>query len=192
MATVKKAAAVKNAASVKKSPAGPALVVPPAAQSLSPAQLQIQAFERAVRHFSAQQFAEALAAFAEVTKGPAADVSQRARSYIQVCERRLAVPSLKFRSADDHYNYAVERLNARDLDKARQHLASALKLQPRGEHILYTLGICCGLAGDGTGAYENLKLAIEIDPRNRVHARQDSHFAAAAEHFPNLRSLVGA
>lgn len=185
-------ATAKKVASVKKSAAGPALVPPPVAQSLSPAQLQIQAFERAVRHFSAQQFAEALAAFADVTKGPAADVSQRARSYIQVCERRLAAPSLEFRTADDHYNYAVERLNARDFEKARQHLASALKLQPRGEHILYTVGICCGLAGDGNGAYENLKLAIEIEPRNRVHARQDSDFAVAAEHFPHLRSLVEA
>lgn len=183
-------ATAKKAASVKKSAAGPALEAPPAVHVLSPAQLQIQAFERAVRHFSAQNFAEALAAFTEVTKGPAADVSQRARSYMQVCERRLAAPSMEFRTADDHYNYAVERLNVRDLDKARLHLASALKLQPRGEHILYSLGVCCGLAGDGNAAYENLKLAIEIEPRNRLQARQDSDFAVAAESFPNLRSLV--
>lgn len=188
MATAKKVTSVKKTAPPAAVPAaGPAR---PVVSALTPTQLQLQAFEKAVRQFAAQKFSEALTAFLEVSKGPAMDVSQRARSYIQVCERRLSSQTLELRTADDHYNYAVERLNARDTGTARRHLESALKLQPRGEHILYTLGICCALAGDGAAAYENLKLAIETEPRNRVHARQDSDFSLAAEHFPNLRDLL--
>ncbi len=156
----------------------------------SPSELQLKAFEGAVKLFSAQRFAEARAIFTEVAKGPAFDVAQRGRQYIQVCDRRLSTQAPELHTADDHYNYAVERLNSRDLEKARQHLAAALKLEPGGEHILYTLGICCGLLGDGNAAYENLKRAIEMEPRNRVHARQDSDFAGAVERFPNLRTLL--
>lgn len=188
MATAKKVTSVKKTAAPAAAPV--AQQVRPVVSALTPAQLQVQAFEKAVRCFAAQNFSEALAAFVEVPKGPAMDVSQRARSYLQMCERRLSSQTLEFRTVDDHYNYAVERLNARDTGNARRHLESALKLKPRSEHVLYTLGICCALAGDGAGAYENLKLAIEIEPRNRVHARQDSDFTLAAEHFPNLRDLL--
>lgn len=188
MATAKKVTSVKKTAAPAAAPA--ARQARPVVSALTPAQLQIHAFEKAVRYFSAQKFSEARAAFLDVPKGPAMDVSQRARSYIQVCDRRLSSQTLEFRTVDDHYNYAVECLNSRDTGNARRHLESALRLRPRSEHVLYTLGICCALAGDGAGAYENLKLAIEIEPRNRVHARQDSDFSLAAEHFPNLRDLL--
>jgi tetratricopeptide (TPR) repeat protein len=157
--------------------------------SLTPAQAQIGCFDKAVKLFSQQRFEDAAAAFRETAKGPAVHVADRARAYLQVCERRTAVTTLEFRTADDHFNYAVERLNVRDIEKARRHLTEALGMQPDGDHILYALALCCGLAGDGTAAYENLKLAIELEPRNRLHARHDADFADVAESFPAVRSL---
>ncbi|MCU1329745.1 MAG: Tetratricopeptide 2 repeat protein [Bryobacterales bacterium] len=164
---------------------------PRPAEPPTPAQVQLQGFERGVRLYSEQRWADAVAALREVASGPAIHVADRARGYLQVCERRLAgAAALQLNTADDHFNYAVERLNARDFEKARHHLASALKMQPKGDHILYTLALSCGLTGDGNGAYENLKRAIEVEPRNRLHARQDSDFAALAERFPELRNLL--
>jgi hypothetical protein len=177
----------------KAAPAVPTPVVVKTAEPPTPAQLQLQSFDRGVRAFSAQQWAEAKAALMEAEKGPASHVADRARGYLQVTERKLAgAADLQLSTADDHFNYAVERLNARDFERARQHLFSALKMQPSADHILYTLALSCGLAGDGTGAYENLKRAIEVDSRNRLHARQDSDFAVVAERFPELRTLLEA
>jgi tetratricopeptide (TPR) repeat protein len=119
-------------------------------------------------------------------------MSDKARSYVQVCERRTATVALELHTAEDHFNYGVERLNARDVDRARHHLGCALLLDPRADYILYTMALCCGLAGDGDGAYENLKLAIEVEPRNRILARQDPEFAALVLQLPVLRPLLSA
>ena len=114
----------------------------------------------------------------------------RRRSYAQVCERRTNGLQVKLSTAEDHFNYGVERLNARDVDLAKHHLGCALALQPDADHVLYTLALCCGFAGDGNGACENLKRAIDLDPRNRILARQDPEFTALAGQFPGLRALL--
>jgi hypothetical protein len=53
------------------------------------------------------------------------------------------------------------------------------------------MALCCGLAGDGDGAYENLKRAIDLEPRNRILARQDPEFLALFSQVPALRTLLG-
>ena len=63
-------------------------------------------------------------------------------------------------------------------------------MEPDADHILYTMALCCGIAGDGIGACENLKRAIDLEPRNRILARQDPEFSALAATFPNLRALL--
>lgn len=156
----------------------------------SASQLQFSAYEQAVSLFSKGKLPEARNYFLEAAKGPAPHISDKARSYVQVCERRTANVAIELHTAEDHFNYGVERLNARDVDRARHHLGRALLLEPRAEHILYTMALCCGLAGDGAGAYDNLKLAIELEPRNRILARQDPEFAALVVQLPVLRSLL--
>lgn len=159
-------------------------------ESPGPSALQLRSFEKAVQLFGERRLQEAREMFLEAVRGPAPHISDKARSYAEVCERRAGGRELKLSTAEDHFNYGVERLNSRDLEAARQSLLSALSLQPDAEHVLYTLSLCCGLAGDGNGAYENLKRAIDLEPRNRVMARQDPEFVSLAAQFPGLRSLL--
>jgi tetratricopeptide (TPR) repeat protein len=153
-------------------------------------EVQLKIYEQAVQLFSQRKLPEARDRFLEVAKGPAPHISDKARSYVQVCERRTSGTQIKLSTAEDHFNYGVERLNARDVELAKHHLGRALTLQPEADHVLYTLALCCGLAGDGNGACENLKRAIDLDPRNRILARQDPEFAALASQFPGLRALL--
>ena len=102
----------------------------------------------------------------------------------------MGVAEVKLSTAEDHFNYGVERLNARDVDLALHHLGRALAMQPDADHVLYTMALCCGFAGDGNGACENLKRAIDLEPRNRILARQDPEFTALAAQFPGLRALL--
>jgi hypothetical protein len=162
-----------------------AVVEPPSAF-----EVQLKNYEQAVQLFSQRKLAEARVRFIEVAKGPAPHISDKARSYAQVCERRTSVIQVKLSTAEDHFNYGVERLNARDVELAKHHLGRALSLQPDADHVLFTLALCCGLAGDGNGACENLKRAIDLEPRNRILARQDPEFAALASQFPGLRALL--
>jgi tetratricopeptide (TPR) repeat protein len=152
--------------------------------------IQLKYYEEAVQLFAQRKLTEARERFLEVAKGPAPHISDKARSYAQVCERRTHGMQVKLSTAEDHFNYGVERLNARDVELARHHLGRALALQPDADHVLYTLALCCGFAGDGNGACENLKRAIDLDPRNRILARQDPEFTALTGQFPGLRALL--
>ena len=183
------APAKKSATALRSIEAGKTagVVEPP-----NPFEVQLKIYEQAVQLFSQRKLAEARDRFLEVAKGPAPHISDKARSYVQVCERRTGGTQVKLSTAEDHFNYGVERLNARDVELAKHHLGRALAMQPDADYVLYTLALCCGLAGDGNGACENLKRAIDLEPRNRFLARQDSEFSALAAQFPGLRALLAA
>jgi tetratricopeptide (TPR) repeat protein len=152
--------------------------------------VQLKNYEQAIKLFSQRKLAEARELFLEAAKGPAAQISDKARSYAQICERRTVTVEVHLKTAEDHFNVGVERLNVRDVERARHHLNLALAMEPDAEHILYTMALCCGLAGDGAGACENLKRAIDLEPRNRILARQDPEFSALAMQLPGLRALL--
>jgi tetratricopeptide (TPR) repeat protein len=156
----------------------------------NPLETQLKLYEQAVHLFTQRKLPEAQAAFLDVAKGPAPHIADKARSYAQICARRTSNAEVNLATAEDHFNYGVERLNARDVEQAKHHLGRALSMQPDADHVLYTLALCCGFAGDGTGACENLKRAIDLEPRNRILARQDPEFSALAAQFPNLRALL--
>jgi tetratricopeptide (TPR) repeat protein len=159
-------------------------------QARAALQSQMKAWEDGVRQFSLKKFSAAQTHFREAAGGPAAHIADKARSYAQICERRMSGPALELKTAEEHFTYGVERLNARDIETARKHLNRALALDPDAEHILFTLALCCGLAGDGNGACENLKRAIAIEPKNKVLARQDPEFLLLAQQLPDLRALL--
>jgi tetratricopeptide (TPR) repeat protein len=154
---------------------------------------QLQIFDRAAKLFRAQQYQEAREVFEQAANGSLREVSHNAKLHMIMCDRRLEKPSLNLKTLDDHYNYAVERLNARDLNVARATLERAIELSradgDRADYVYYAMGACHALSGDARGAYENLKRAIEIDPRNRVAARQDPDFAGASQQ-PPLQQLL--
>jgi len=174
-----KSAAGANVATSKSAPEPP-----------SAAEIQLKVYEQAVQLFAQRKFDDACKSFMEVAKGPAPHIADKARSYIQICERRTNKAEVKLSTAEDHFNYGVERLNARDVELAKHHLDRALSMAPDADHVLYTMALCCGFAGDGNGACENLKRAIDLEPRNRILARQDPEFSALASQYPNLRALL--
>jgi tetratricopeptide (TPR) repeat protein len=156
----------------------------------SPAKVQLSIYEEGVSLFSQRKLREAHTRFLEAAKGPEAHVADKSRSYAQVCERRTATANPELKTAEDHFNHGVERLNSRDFAQAQHHFARALALEPEAEHVYYTMALCCGLSGDGTGACENLKRAIDLQPKNRILARQDPEFAGILPQFPGLRALL--
>ena len=64
------------------------------------------------------------------------------------------------------------------------HLQKGLEASPGADHIHYALALAQALGGDLASAYESLKRAIELEPRNRQIARQDGDFAAVANQPP--------
>jgi tetratricopeptide (TPR) repeat protein len=144
------------------------------------AEKQLGNFESAIKLFHARKFREAREQFLRAADGPERDVAHRARLHATMCERRFEQPAVNLRTAEEHYNYGVAMLNTRKVEEARTHLGRALEMAPDSDHVHYALALVQALAGDLAGAHEHLRRAIELDPRNRIMARQDADFAAMA------------
>jgi tetratricopeptide (TPR) repeat protein len=155
-----------------------------AAQSVWNAQKQLAAFEAASKLFHARSFAPAKELFEQAARGPERGVAHRAQSHADMCARRLERPIPTLESAEDFYNYGVALINTGKIAEARETLHKALAMAPNADHIHYALGLAQALSGDLDRAYENLKRAIEIEPRNRIIARQDADLAPLAGQPP--------
>jgi tetratricopeptide (TPR) repeat protein len=150
---------------------------------------QLQDFEGAIKLFHARKFEEARELFLKAAAGPERDVAHRAKLHASMCDRRLPQPSVNLRTAEDFYNYGVALLNTRKVEESRVNLEKALQLAPDTDHIHYALALVQALAGDVAGAHEHLRRAIELEPRNRIMARQDGDFAALSGH-PQFQALL--
>lgn len=145
---------------------------------------QLAVFETAIKFFHARKLHEAKELFEQAVVGPERDVAQRARLHIAMCERRIGVPVVELGSAEEHYNYGVVMINSRKMTEARAHLEKALEIAPASDHIHYALALAQALSGDLANALENLRRAIELEPRNRLIARQDADFAPVVNQQP--------
>jgi tetratricopeptide (TPR) repeat protein len=150
---------------------------------------QFDSFQAGMTLFHERKFGGARTLFETAMTGPDRAIGHKASLQMRMCDQRLSSPTLVLKTLDDHYNYAITLINARSLTTAQQHLKAALEIEPTADHVLYALALCCGLSGDLDGAYENLKRAIELQPRNRIAARQDTDFAGIANQPPLDRLL---
>ena len=102
-----------------------------------------------------------------------------------MCDRRLQPHvTVTLGTAEEYYNYGVALINLRNLTEARSHLEKALEMSPSADHVHYALALAQALAGDVANAQQNLERAIELEPRNRLIARQDADFAPLANQPP--------
>jgi tetratricopeptide (TPR) repeat protein len=179
----------RDGPSRRKPAASDAAVSAAATEARAAVQAQLKSFEQAVRLFHARKFAEARELFVKAGSGPNREMAHNSELHIRMCDRRLEKPVVNLKTAEEHYNYAVAMINARNLSEAQQHLDAALELEPKADHVLYALALAKGLAGDIDGAHECLKRAIDLEPRNRISARQDADFATFSSQ-PQIQQLL--
>ncbi|MBS1855398.1 MAG: hypothetical protein JST11_08540 [Acidobacteria bacterium] len=150
---------------------------------------QLAAFESAMKLFHLRRFKEAHDLFQQAIAGPERDVANRAGLHASMCQHRLSQDTVTLASPEEQYNYGVALLNARKVEEARVHLEKALLAVPGADHVHYALALAKALGGDLGGACEHLRRAIELEPRNRMLARQDADFAPFANQ-PAIQALL--
>lgn len=135
-------------------------------------------YEKAVGHFNNRKFTRALQWFEKVTKGPDSTLRHRAEIHIRICIKRMNVTKVKLRTADDYYNYGVQLINNRELEKAEKCLEKALRLSADADYIHYAAAVVRALRGNHNDALKSLRQAIELNSRNRLLARADADLSS--------------
>ncbi len=144
---------------------------------------QLKTYEQAVQHFHQQKFAKAKELLEKVQAGPSkelADRAQRAPPHYRPAFGQ-ASPRLPLRTPEEHYQAGVAMMNLGRWDEARDHLLRARKMAPKADYVFYAMAALDCLTGEAESAMENLKVAIQLRPENRYHARNDEDFAFLQE-----------
>ena len=145
-------------------------------------QAQLKTYDEALALFHQQKFSRAKQELEDVLKGPSKELADRARIHLKIVEQRMK-PSQEQnpRTAEEHYQRGVAMMNIGRWDDARESLDKARRAAPKADHIHYALAALDCLTGEADSALENLKVAIQLRPENRYHARNDEDFAFLQE-----------
>jgi tetratricopeptide (TPR) repeat protein len=151
----------------------------------------VRAFEQAVKVFNRRQYAEAKPMFESLqTRFPnEVEIISRVQTYIQVCNQKLAHSPSTPRNADELYDRGVYALNIGDFTQARTFFEKALRLRPDEPHLLYSLAATHAQTGSHDQALDYLKRSIQIQPRFRSQALNDSDFSLLRENKQFLEML---
>lgn len=151
----------------------------------------MRAFEHAVRVFNRRMFEDAKTMFEHLLiKFPReVEIAARTQMYLQVCNQKLAhSPSIP-RNADDLYDHGVYALNLGDFSQAKNFFEKALRMKPDEPHLLYSLAATHAQTGSHDQALDYLKRTIQLQPRYRTQALNDSDFNELRENKQFLELL---
>jgi|SRR5208282_4043427 len=141
----------------------------------------VQSYEAGLRALQEHKFEKAKGHLQKVLTGPDKSLVDRAQVHISTCDKHLETTTLQFKSAEEHYDYAVSLMNSGDYVTAREQLEHLLKQSPKAEFVLYGLAALDCLTGHIEESLKTLAEAIQARPALRFQARNDADFQNLAE-----------
>jgi tetratricopeptide (TPR) repeat protein len=108
-------------------------------------------------------------------------LTERAETFIRICERRGQEPAAEPGAPEDFYYRAVLLINDGESDAAITLLDQALQNSPSSAKYLYARASASALKGDTEKAVGDLRQAIAADPQIRFQATNDPDFEQIRE-----------
>jgi len=180
MSRARTASGPRPARPAGRRPAGRPVAAPDRGVSTTGPGGRLAVYEAGLSALQRRDYATAAARFEEVLAPPRggldrdhADIEERARTYLRLCERTLNPPSAAPKSLEERIYAATIALNDGRTATARPYLEDVARTRPGDDHAEYMLAVACMLDEDVAGARAHLARAIELNPDNRVKARLD-------------------
>lgn len=138
----------------------------------------LTAFGQAVKEFQKGEFDKATASFKDFIEKYRAEkeVVDRAKAYLSIAQKRPKKDNAPLKSFEDHYRYAVVRINQKDHAGAIKALEKALEYKEQEGLVHYLLADAHNLIGQADEALEFLKKAIQKDKHFAVLAQNEIDF----------------
>jgi tetratricopeptide (TPR) repeat protein len=157
-----------------------------------PSAIALKSFEQAVKVFNRRQYPEARTLFENmIAKYPQElEILARVQVYLQVCLQRLASTTSAPETASSLYDQGVFALNKGDLKAARSLFERALRLNPNDPHLFYSMAVTLLQSGLVDECLVHLERCIQLQPRFRSQALNDSDFTELRENRQFL-ALMG-
>ena len=150
-------------------------------------------YETGVRALQRHDFAAGAGNFRDVIQRYPGEreLVERARLYLQVCERETARhPSPPPQTVSESVYAATVALNAGDVAAAIEHLNRALERAPESDDAHYIMSVALLERGDIDRALNHLRQAIALNPDNRSTALQDPDLSALRD-LDAFRDVLG-
>jgi tetratricopeptide (TPR) repeat protein len=141
----------------------------------------VQNYESGLRAMQEHKFDKAKGLLLKVLAGPMKELADRATVHLSACNQQLERVTTQFKSAEEHYDYAVSLMNVGDYVGAREHLDKLSKQSPKADFVAYGLAALDCLTGHAEDSLRHLNEAIHLNPSLRFQARNDSDFQNLAE-----------
>ena len=136
---------------------------------------QIGIFEKGLKALHQNKWREASKYFEKILEETGeSDLAQRSRRYLGVCRQNLLKAGV---NVEDPFLLAVYESNRGNYEEALA-LCSRGGRQSKDERFAYLAASVYSLTADLDKASKFLALAIELNPKNRIHAYHDSDFEA--------------
>lgn len=141
----------------------------------------LQDYQNALQLMQQGKFEKARALFEKISRDAPAEILERSRVYIAVCQRNAKDPALKFSTPEEQYDYAISLLNTGSWEEARDQFEAILAAAPQADFAHYGMALLNSMTGQAEEALEHLSRAIELNPANRIQARSDPDFIDMAD-----------
>jgi tetratricopeptide (TPR) repeat protein len=141
----------------------------------------VQNYEAGLKAMQEHKFEKAKALLEKLLAAGPRELADRARLHLNSCNQQLNEASATFKTAEEHFDYAVSLMNAGQYDQARTHMDKILKQNAKADFAYYGLAVVDCLTTQVESSLKNLSEAIRLNPQNRFQARNDSDFQNMAD-----------
>jgi len=146
-------------------------------------QKALAAYGQAIKEFQKGDLEKSAAAFKDfIEKFPAdKEIVDRARAYLAIAQKRSKKEGVTLKGFEDHFRYAVARINGKDYPGAVKLLEKALEYKEQEGLVNYMLADAHCLMGQPDEALDLLKKAVQKDKNFAILAQNEPDFEALWE-----------
>jgi len=142
----------------------------------------LQSYEAGLRAMQEHKFDKAKPHFQKVIAAAVRELSDRANVHLNTCNQHLERnAATQFKTAEEHFDFAVSLMNVGDYVTAREHLEKLQKQNAKADYVVYGLAALDCLTGHVEDSLRLLDEALRLNPQLRFQARNDSDFQNLAE-----------